>query len=880
VIMKHYTQDIRSGFINYFKKHQHKAVASSSVIPHQDPTLLFVNAGMNQFKDVFLGTSVRDYTRAVTAQKCIRAGGKHNDLENVGHTTRHLTFFEMLGNFSFGDYFKEDAIKFAYEVSTEIFGFEEEKIWATVFREDDEAYELWRKILPESRICRMDEKDNFWAMGDTGPCGPCSELLYDRGSHFSSATSPLQDPTGERFLEFWNLVFMQFNKDASGKMEKLPKQSIDTGAGLERVISLKMGVDTVFATDVLRDLIAGVEELSSVRYEGEFSALAPAFHVIADHLRCLSFAIADGAQPSNIERGYVLRKILRRAVRYGRMLKFEAPFLGKLLPRLISSMQDPYSELALCKNRIEEILTLEEEAFFRTLKRGGNLLSQVVQKAEKGDKKISGDDAFKLKDTYGLPLDEILLLAKDSELSLDLDRYQLLEKEAKERSKAASKEFSQVANETLFEGFVKENGPTQFLGYKDNKTESKVIGIFKEGQFVDHAQEGDEVLVFLDKTPFYAEKGGQVGDKGILKSPSCQLDVIDTLSPFAGLIAHKAYIKLGSLALKEDISALIDNERRLKIQNNHTATHLLHWALQKVVGDHIKQAGSVVDDQRLRFDFNHHKALSDEEILLIEDLVNEKIKANQSVSDYEISYEEAQKKKEIKQFFGDKYGSLVRVIDIDFCKELCGGTHTTSTGNIGYFRIVKEGSISAGVRRIEAVSGKEAEQYARDQESLLKTAANLLKTSSALLPEKIERLIKEAQDLQKELKSHAQEKLKKQAKELVKNLETIGDVPCVFALLQKEAATLKDLADLISNDLKSFVVVLASVEEDKVQFLTKISSDLHSKGLIANSLIKEIAPLIGGSGGGKQDMAQAGGKEKDKAQEALNHAKKWIQTHT
>jgi alanyl-tRNA synthetase len=878
--MKHYTQDIRSGFINYFKKHQHKAVASSSVIPHQDPTLLFVNAGMNQFKDVFLGTSVRDYTRAVTAQKCIRAGGKHNDLENVGHTTRHLTFFEMLGNFSFGDYFKEDAIKFAYEVSTEIFGFEEEKIWATVFREDDEAYELWRKILPESRICRMDEKDNFWAMGDTGPCGPCSELLYDRGSHFSSATSPLQDPTGERFLEFWNLVFMQFNKDASGKMEKLPKQSIDTGAGLERVISLKMGVDTVFATDVLRDLIAGVEELSSVRYEGEFSPLAPAFHVIADHLRCLSFAIADGAQPSNIERGYVLRKILRRAVRYGRMLKFEAPFLGKLLPRLISSMQDPYSELALCKNRIEEILTLEEEAFFRTLKRGGNLLSQVVQKAEKGDKKISGDDAFKLKDTYGLPLDEILLLAKDSELSLDLERYQLLEKEAKERSKAASKEFSQVANETLFEGFVKENGPTQFLGYKDNKTESKVIGIFKEGQFVDHAQEGDEVLVFLDKTPFYAEKGGQVGDKGILKSPSCQLDVIDTLSPFAGLIAHKAYIKLGSLALKEDISALIDNERRLKIQNNHTATHLLHWALQKVVGDHIKQAGSVVDDQRLRFDFNHHKALSDEEILLIEDIVNEKIKANQSVSDYEISYEEAQKKKEIKQFFGDKYGSLVRVIDIDFCKELCGGTHTTSTGNIGYFRIVKEGSISAGVRRIEAVSGKEAEQYARDQESLLKTAANLLKTSSALLPEKIERLIKEAQDLQKELKSHAQEKLKKQAKELVKNLETIGDVPCVFALLQKEAATLKDLADLISNDLKSFVVVLASVEEDKVQFLTKISSDLHSKGLIANSLIKEIAPLIGGSGGGKQDMAQAGGKEKDKAQEALNHAKKWIQTHT
>lgn len=876
--MKHYTQDIRSGFINYFKKHHHKAVPSSSVIPHQDPTLLFVNAGMNQFKDVFLGTSARDYTRAVTSQKCIRAGGKHNDLENVGHTTRHLTFFEMLGNFSFGDYFKEDAIKFAYEVSTQVFGFEEEKIWATVFREDDEAFELWRKILPENRICRMDEKDNFWSMGDTGPCGPCSELLYDRGSQFSSAQSPLHDPSGERFLEFWNLVFMQFNKDSSGKMEKLPKQSIDTGAGLERVISLKMGVNTVFATDVLRDLIAGVEELSSVRYEGEFSPLAPAFHVIADHLRCLSFAIADGAQPSNIERGYVLRKILRRAVRYGRMLKFEEPFLGKLLPRLINSMQDPYSELAISKNRIEEILTLEEEAFFRTLKRGGNLLSQVVQKAEKGDKKISGDDAFKLKDTYGLPLDEILLLAKDSELGVDLDRYQILEKEAKERSKAASKDFCQVANETLFEGFLKEKGATLFKGYKEDKTESKVIAIFKDGQFVDKALEGDEVLVFLDKTPFYAEKGGQVGDSGHLKSPSCMLDVLDTVSPFAGLVAHKASVKLGFINLNDDICAIIDKERRLKIQNNHTATHLLHWALQKVVGDHIKQAGSVVDQERLRFDFNHHKALTEEEIVLIEDLVNEKIRINQTVDDYELSYEDAQKKKDIKQFFGDKYGNVVRVIDIDFSKELCGGTHTAKTGNIGYFRIVKEGSISAGVRRIEAVSGKEAEQFARQQELLLKTAANLLKTTPLLVPEKIERLLLDSSDLQKQIKVHALEKLKKQAKELVKNHEKMGDVPCVFALLEKESASLKDLADLIGNDLKSFVIVLASIEEDKVQLLTKISSDLHEKGLLANRLIKEIAPLIGGSGGGKQDLAQAGGKEKSKAQEALNKAREWIQT--
>jgi alanyl-tRNA synthetase len=875
--MKHYTHDIRSGFINYFKKNNHRAVSSSLVIPHQDPTLLFVNAGMNQFKDVFLGASSRDYTRAVTSQKCIRAGGKHNDLENVGHTTRHLTFFEMLGNFSFGDYFKEEAIKFAYEVSTEVFGFEEEKIWATVFREDDEAYELWRKILPESRICRMDEKDNFWAMGDTGPCGPCSELLYDRGSSFSSALSPLHDPSGERFLEFWNLVFMQFNKNNDAKMEKLPKQSIDTGAGLERVISLKMGVNTVFATDVLRDLIGGVEELSGIKYEGEFSTLAPAFHVIADHLRCLSFAIADGAQPSNIERGYVLRKILRRAVRYGRLLKFEDPFLGKLLPRLISSMQDPYSELATSKNRIEEILTLEEEAFFRTLKRGGNLLSQVVQKAEKSDKKISGDDAFKLKDTYGLPLDEILLLAKDTDLSVDLDRYNMLEKEAKERSKASAKEFSQVANDTLLEDFLKKNGATSFQGFKEHETDSTIIGIMKEGCFVERAQEGDNVIVFLNKTPFYAEKGGQVGDLGLLSNPSCQINIIDTLSPFAGLIAHKGVVTLGSLNINEDIKACIDNQRRAKIQNNHTATHLLHFALQKIVGNHIKQAGSLVDDQRLRFDFNHHKALSQEEINLIEELVNEKIRENIGVQDYELSYEEAQKNKEIKQFFGDKYGNFVRVIDIDFSKELCGGTHTLRTGDIGYFRIIKEGSISAGVRRIEAVSGKEAELFVKSQENLLQKVAFLLKTNYQLAPEKVERLILESLDLQKQLKLLSLDKLKMIAKAHVASSETIGNARCVFAMIEKQSSNLKELSDLISNECKSSIIVLASLEEEKVQILVRVSKDIQEMGLSANELIKEIAPIINGSGGGKMDMAQAGGKEKNKAKEALDSAKKWIQ---
>lgn len=847
--MKHPTQEIRSGFVNYFKKQGHAAIASSPVIPHQDPTLLFVNAGMNQFKDVFLGKAERDYTRAVTSQKCIRAGGKHNDLENVGHTTRHLTFFEMIGNFSFGDYFKEKAIQYAYEVSTEVFGFEEERIWATVLSDDDEAYELWRKYLPEKRICRMGEKTNFWAMGDTGPCGPCSELLYDRGNIFGDALNPLDDKTEERYLEFWNLVFMQYNRDSSGKLTPLPKQSIDTGSGLERVVSLKMGVNTLYATDVLRDLVAGVEELSGVRYEGEQSLLAPAFHVIADHLRSLSFAIADGAQPSNVDRGYVLRKILRRAVRYGRMLKFEAPFLAKLLPRLITSMQDPYTELSLAKNRIEEILTLEEEAFFRTLKRGGSLLTQVVQKAEKEKGVISGDDAFKLKDTYGLPLEEILLLAKDGHLSIDLDRYQQLERDAKERSKNISKENSVLGKERQFQGLEK----TQFEGYSKTSSDAKVLGLIEEGE---------NVYIVLDKTPFYAEKGGQVGDSGIIENSACLVEVSDCTS----IYVHKGVIRKGSLKVGDSVKATIDVERRKKIQNNHTATHLLHYALQKVVGEQIKQAGSVVDENRLRFDFNHHKGLSPEELQKIEDIVNEKIRENTPVDAYEISYEEAQKKKEIKQFFGDKYGSKVRVIDIDYSKELCGGTHTKATGSIGYFRIVKEGSISAGVRRIEAVSGKSAEALVRENEAQLQS--------------KIDQHLSTISENQKTIKALQQERLKDRAATLIASEEKIGSLSCLIVTLEKEGPSLKELADLIMNRFKSGILLLASKEEDKVQLLARVSPDLVQRGIQASLLIKEIAPIVGGSGGGRADSAQAGGKEKEKLPEALELAKRWIQQHS
>ncbi|MCE2982938.1 MAG: alanine--tRNA ligase, partial [Parachlamydia sp.] len=566
------TQTIRRQFLEYFKKNQHSIIASSPVIPHDDPTLLFNNAGMNQFKDVFLGKSQRDYSRAATSQKCIRVGGKHNDLDNVGHTSRHLTFFEMLGNFSFGDYFKKEAIQFAWEASTEIFGFDPEKIWPTVFREDDEAFELWTKYVPAERITRFDEKDNFWAMGDTGPCGPCSELLYDRGPKFGNAAKPSEDTSGERFLEYWNLVFMQFNRLSTGIQETLPRPSIDTGAGLERVLSLKMGVESLFETDVLRGLIGQVEAVSGLTYN-QHDERAPAFRVIADHMRALSFAIADGVQPSNVDRGYVLRKVLRRAVRYGRTLGLDKPFLASLLPELIHSMGENYPEIIKGRDRIAEIVALEEEAFIRTLKRGGNILNQVIEKAQAG-KVITGDDAFRLKDTYGLPLEEILLIAKDTGLQVDEGRYQQLEEEARIRSRSVQKNVQQIAGENVFAEFVQKHGETHFLGYTHAAADGQVLAIVANESFCNELNEGEEGLVILNQTPFYAEMGGQVGDKGILEGSHQSFIVDDCISPYKGVIAHQGKQVKGTLKIGDSLTAAIDRKRRQKIANNHTATHL------------------------------------------------------------------------------------------------------------------------------------------------------------------------------------------------------------------------------------------------------------------------------------------------------------------
>lgn len=871
------TQTIRRQFLEYFKKQKHSIIPSSPVVPHDDPTLLFNNAGMNQFKDVFLGKSTRDYNRAATSQKCVRVGGKHNDLENVGHTSRHLTFFEMLGNFSFGDYFKEQAIQFAWDVSTNIFQFDPQYIYPTVFETDDEAFELWTRYVPAARITRMGEKDNFWTMGDTGPCGPCSELYYDRGSKYGEGRNPAEDTEGNRFIEFWNLVFMQYNKQANGVVNPLPQPSIDTGAGLERIISLKLHVDSVFETDVLRSLIAQVEDLSGIPYNLHDSK-APAFRVIADHLRCLSFAIADGAQPSNVDRGYVLRKLLRRAVRYGRQLGMDEPFLARVLPQLIDTMGGDYPELVKSKDRIAEILTSEEEAFIRTLRRGGNILNQVIDKAEASSKVISGDDAFKLKDTYGLPLEEILLIAKDSHLTVDQKRYQSLEEEAKVRSRSAKKDVQQIASENIFADFLAKNGETQFIGYSQSSSVAKVLGLFSKGEFVKELPEGSEGIILLDKTPFYAEMGGQVGDTGTIIGQGLHVVVTDSTAPYKGLIGHKGKVDKGIIKIGDSVAAAIDIGRRLKIANNHTATHLLHWALHKVLGEHIQQAGSVVDAERLRFDFSHHKALSSQEIRQIEDLVNARIRENLPVRSYELPYEDVQKRQDIKQFFGDKYGSTVRVIDIDFSKELCGGTHTSAAGNIGLFRILKESSIAAGVRRIEAVTGKDAELFGYQFEEQLLELANLLKAQPAQLKERLEKLLSDNKSLSQELKVIRKGQLSGQLDALMKTKELINSTQVVMAELPVSIEDLRTAADDAMEKLGNGIVILAATTPDKCQVVVKVSDDMVKQGFSANDIVKAIAPIIEGSGGGKQNLAQVGGKNASKLKDAFAIARKHIET--
>ncbi|MEX0961701.1 MAG: alanine--tRNA ligase [Simkaniaceae bacterium] len=857
------SNEIRLKFLQYFKERGHTLVPSSPVIPSDDPTLLFINAGMNQFKDVFLGKKIPDYSRAVSAQKCIRVGGKHNDLDNVGHTSRHMTFFEMLGNFSFGDYFKKEAIAFAIDVTLNVFELPKEKLWVSVFREDDEAFELWREHLDESRIVRMDEKENFWSMGDVGPCGPCSELLFDRGEAYGKAQNPLEDEGGERFPEFWNLVFMEQSCDLKGKISPLPQKNIDTGAGLERVLAFKMGIDSVFQTDILSGLISEIERFSNQKYNPKDPHLSPAFHVIADHIRTLFFAIADGAAPSNEMRGYVLRKILRRAIRYGKRLHQNGPFLAKLLPPLTQMMGNAYPELKSIEAHAAEIISLEEENFFKTLKRGGNILSSVIEKAEKKrDRCISGEEAFKLKDTFGFPLEEILLIAKDNDLKINLDAYEILEEKAKELSRSSRQTINETDSPKLFAQFVNEHGTSSFTGYHEELSEGAIIGLFHENAFVDKLEEGQEGLIILNRTPFYAEKGGQISDQGELSHHKALFSVSSVDAPFPDVIAHKGIMKKGTFLLGEPVNAMIDHQRRLRISAHHTGTHLLNWALERVLGPHVKQAGSFVEAKRLRFDFSHHKALTLDEIREIELIVNHKIRENLAIKTYELSYEEAQKKSEIKQMFGEKYGKIVRVVQCgDFSYELCGGTHVSSLGSLGYFRILKESSIGSSLRRIEASCGPLSEAHAYEIEDRLIEASELLGCPSNQFLTRMQLLI----DDNKRLKVSETQFRKNQLKDLVSDLEekveNASSIPLVTALVDVEADDLGPLANDLMQKLKSAVILLAIETQGRCQLLLRVSSDFVEKGIFANELIREISPCIKGGGGGKKEAASAGGKD-------------------
>ncbi|MDN3505341.1 MAG: alanine--tRNA ligase [Rhabdochlamydiaceae bacterium] len=869
---------IRKKFIDYFKAKEHHHLPSSPVFPHDDPTLLFTNAGMNQFKDIFLGKTKMDYTRAVTSQKCIRVGGKHNDLDNVGHTSRHMTFFEMLGNFSFGDYFKAEAIEFAYEVTTQVFELDIEKVWVSVFEDDDEAFELWKKFMPENRIVRMGAKDNFWTMGNVGPCGPCSELLYDRGDKFGKATSPLNDEDGERYFEFWNLVFMQFNQEQNGKQIPLQNQSIDTGCGLERIVSLKMGVDTLFETDILRAIIQKIETICGKKYNPK-DEFAPAFHVIADHLRSLAFSIADGVQPSNLDRGYVLRKILRRAIRYSKKLGMNDPFLAELVPVLIECMGDDFPEIKNAKQRICEILTAEEESFFKTLKRGGNILNSIIEKAEK-KKEISGEDAFKLKDTYGFPLEEILLIAKDSGLTVNLEAYELLEHKAKELSKAAHKTHAQTVEDNLFEEFVEKHGTSDFIGFETLSGEGSILGIVKDGNFVDRLDEGQKGEIILDITPFYAEKGGQVGDKGELIHHSAHFNVINCSSPYSGIISHSGICTKGSLLVGEPVEALVSETRRGSIAANHTATHLLHKALCDLLGEHIRQSGSLVESNRLRFDFTHHKALTDEEIRSLEIAVNAKIGQNSIVTTLEISYADAQQDSDIKQFFGDKYGAKVRVVEVgdDGGKELCGGTHIDCLGKIGLFRITKESSIGAGIRRIEACTNIDAVNFMFSQEDILHRSSAKLSVALPKFEIKMDSLLEEQSTLKTELKQMKKEKAGSILSSLCEKTISVNGHPLVVEKVDIDPKELGNLATLIMDKTKAHAVLLAAETGERCSLVLRLCQNLVKNGIKAGDLIKKVSVHVKGSGGGKPDMAQAGGQDSSGIAQALNEMVKLFET--
>ncbi|CAG9046067.1 Alanine--tRNA ligase [Chlamydia abortus] len=867
---------LRSNFLKFYANRHHTIVSSSPVFPHNDPSILFTNAGMNQFKDIFLNKETVSYSRATTSQKCIRAGGKHNDLDNVGHTSRHLTFFEMLGNFSFGDYFKEQAIAFAWEVSLSVFNFNPDRIYATVHEKDDEAFALWEQHLPSERIFRLTDKDNFWSMAETGPCGYCSELLFDRGESFGTATSPLEDSEGERFLEYWNLVFMEFNRSAEGSLLALPNKHVDTGAGLERLVSIISGTNTVFEADVLRLLISKTETLSGKKYHAD-EPLGAAFRVIADHVRSLSFAIADGLIPGNTERGYVLRKILRRSVNYGKRLGFTQPFLAEIVPALVDAMGEAYPELRLSVSQIQEVMTIEEENYFKSLHRGGNLLQQVL-KSSSSSSTISGEDAFKLKDTYGLPLDEIALLAKDYNFSVDLDTFYQLEKEAKERSRKNVVK-SHNATDTVYDALSLGENST-FVGYHDLSCDTFIEAIIKNGEQVPYLKEKEKGILILKETPFYAEKGGQVGDSGEIFCSDGTFIVSHTTSPKAGMVIHHGEVSQGQLHSAQAVTAQVHCLRRKNISNNHTGCHLLHKALEMTLGDHIRQAGSFVDDTKIRLDFTYPKAIAPEDLASIELLVNEKIRENHRVETREAAYSDVMNSKEIKQFFGDKYSDVVRVVSAGFSHELCGGTHAEFTGDLGYFRILKEHAVATGIRRIEAVTGKEAEVLARQDNQDLNEIALILQSPRDQILNKLQNILDEKKEQTKLISDLENKLIYSLLDKVIDRCQQIEDVSYfIYHLPESESHRLQQYANCLHQKIPVRLVSLWTTQKNgKYIIFSRISDDLVKQGLKAKDLLQVLLTPCGGRWGGKDIFAQGSADSLPQADILNNTLCQWIST--
>ncbi|WP_097417963.1 alanine--tRNA ligase [Escherichia coli] len=867
------TAEIRQAFLDFFHSKGHQVVASSSLVPHNDPTLLFTNAGMNQFKDVFLGLDKRNYSRATTSQRCVRAGGKHNDLENVGYTARHHTFFEMLGNFSFGDYFKHDAIQFAWELLTseKWFALPKERLWVTVYESDDEAYEIWEKEvgIPRERIIRIGDNkgapyasDNFWQMGDTGPCGPCTEIFYDHGDHIWGGPPGSPEEDGDRYIEIWNIVFMQFNRQADGTMEPLPKPSVDTGMGLERIAAVLQHVNSNYDIDLFRTLIQAVAKVT-----GATDLSNKSLRVIADHIRSCAFLIADGVMPSNENRGYVLRRIIRRAVRHGNMLGAKETFFYKLVGPLIDVMGSAGEDLKRQQAQVEQVLKTEEEQFARTLERGLALLDEELAKLS-GDT-LDGETAFRLYDTYGFPVDLTADVCRERNIKVDEAGFEAAMEEQRRRAREAS------GFGADYNAMIRVDSASEFKGYDHLELNGKVTALFVDGKAVDAINAGQEAVVVLDQTPFYAESGGQVGDKGELKGANFSFAVEDT-QKYGQAIGHIGKLAAGSLKVGDAVQADVDEARRARIRLNHSATHLMHAALRQVLGTHVSQKGSLVNDKVLRFDFSHNEAMKPEEIRAVEDLVNAQIRRNLPI-ETNIMDLEAAKAKGAMALFGEKYDERVRVLSMgDFSTELCGGTHASRTGDIGLFRIISESGTAAGVRRIEAVTGEGAIATVHADSDRLSEVAHLLKGDSNNLADKVRSVLERTRQLEKELQQLKEQAAAQESANLSsKAIDVNGVKLLVSELSGVEPKMLRTMVDDLKNQLGSTIIVLATVVEGKVSLIAGVSKDVTDR-VKAGELIGMVAQQVGGKGGGRPDMAQAGGTDAVALPAALASVKGWV----